>query len=91
MGYEMGKSLTSRKSTHSFVPGKNRIRKIREKSGSENQDIFDQILVNVHSNELIYEVQPRFFGIFNKFDVFKILISPTKRIAIQKSVYFYLN
>ena len=91
MGYEMGKSLTSRKSAHSFFPGKNQIRKIREKSGSENPDIFDQILVNVHRNELIYEVQPRFFGIFNKFDVFKIAISPTKRIAIQKFVYFHLN
>ena len=91
MGYEMGKSLTSRKSAHSFVPGKNRIRKIREKSGSEKPDIFDQILVNVHRNELIYEVQPRFFGNFNKFDVFKIAISPTKRIAILKSVYFCLN
>ena len=87
----MGKSLTSRKSAHSFVPGKNRIRKIREKSGSEKPDIFDQILVNVHRNELIYEVQQRFFGIFNKFDVFKIAISPTKRIAIIKSVYFCLN
>ena len=55
MGYKMGKSLTSRKSAHSFFPGKNRIRKIREKSGYKNPGIFDQILVNIHKTCYIYE------------------------------------
>ena len=49
MGYEMGKNLTSRKSAHSFVPGKNRIRKIREKSGYEIPGIFGQILLFEHT------------------------------------------
>ena len=55
MGYEMGKSLTSRKSAHSFFPGKNRIRKIREKSGCKNPGNFDQILVTLDRNGLICE------------------------------------
>ena len=33
--YKMAYSLTLRKSAHCFFPGKNRIRKIREKSGNE--------------------------------------------------------
>ena len=44
MGYELGKNLTSRKSAHSFFPGKNRIRKIREKSGYNFFTILGQIL-----------------------------------------------
>ena len=59
MGYEMGKNLTSRKSAHSFFPGKNRIRKIREKSGYKNPDIFDQILVTLDRNGLICEEKPK--------------------------------
>ena len=55
MGYEMGKSLTSRKSAHSFFPGKNRIRKIREKSGYKIFDILEQILFYEHTKMLIYE------------------------------------
>ena len=85
MGYEMSKSLTSRKSAHSFVPGKNRIRKIREKSGSVISGIFDQILVTVYENGQIFEEQRFFFEIFTNFDVFKIAISPSKNIAMLKS------
>ena len=40
----MVNSLTSRKSAHCFFPGKNRIRKIREKSGYEISNILGEIL-----------------------------------------------
>ena len=85
MGYEMGKSLTSRKSAHSFFSGKNRIREIREKSGSVISGIFDQILVTVYKNGQIFEEQRFFLEIFTNFDVFKITISPSKNIAMLKS------
>ena len=49
-GHKMGKSLTSHKSAHYFFLGKNRIQKIREKSGFNILSIFDQILVTVHRN-----------------------------------------
>ena len=49
----MAESLTSHKSALSFFPDKNRIRKIREKSGYEIPGIFDQTLVNIHRNGLI--------------------------------------
>ena len=74
-----------------FISGKNRIRKIREKSGFENPGIFDQIFVTVHRNGLIYEVKQRFFEFFINFDVFKIAISSTKNIPMLKFVKNYLN
>ena len=40
----MALSLTLPKLAHKKIPGKNRIRKIREKSGFEIPAIFDQIL-----------------------------------------------
>ena len=42
---KMVKGLTLRKSAHCFFPGKNRIRKIREKSGYEISYFCDQILI----------------------------------------------
>ena len=42
--YKMAYSLTLHKSAHCFFPGKNRIRKIREKSGNEIFYFWDQIL-----------------------------------------------
>ena len=52
----MVKILTSLNLPHSFFPGKNRIRKIREKSGYKNPGIFDKILVNTHRNGLIFAI-----------------------------------
>ena len=80
----MGKNLTSPKLPHYFFPGKNRIRKIQEKSGSEISFIFDQILVMVYKNGLIFEEQRFFFEICTNFDVFKIAISLSKIIAMLK-------
>ena len=74
MGYEMGKSLTSRKSAHSFVPVKNRIRKIREKSGFEIPAIFDQILRMEYLKYSFMVKLGSFFAIFADFDIFKIAI-----------------
>ena len=81
----MALSLTSHKSPQEKNPGKNRIRKIREKSGYKNQGIFDQILVTVYKNGQIFEEQSFFLEIFTNFDVFKIAISPSKNIAMLKS------
>ena len=44
-------SLTSRKSAHSFFPGKNPDPEIPEKSGFKISGIFDQILVYGHRKE----------------------------------------
>ena len=43
VGYKMAKSLTSAKSLQEKFPGKNRIRKIREKSGYQIFVILGQI------------------------------------------------
>ena len=71
----MVKILTSLNLPHSFFPGKNRIRKIREKSGSEISGIFDQILVIIYKNGQIFEKQRNFFEIFTNFAVYKTVIS----------------
>ena len=81
----MVKILTSLNLPHSFFPGKNRIRKIREKSGSEISGIFDQILVIIYKNGQIFEKQQNFFEIFTNFAVYKIVISQSKNIAMLKS------
>ena len=81
----MVKILTSLNLPHSFFPGKNRIRKIREKSGSVISGIFDQILVTVYENGQIFEEQRFFLEIFTNFDVSKIAISPSKNVAVLKS------
>ena len=81
----MVKILTLHNLAHYFFPGKNRIRKIREKSGSVISGIFDQILVTVYENGQIFEEQRFFLEIFTNFDVFKIAISPSKNIAMLKS------
>ena len=88
---KMADSLTPRKSPQQKNPGKNRIREIREKSGSVISGIFDQILVTVHKNGQIFEEQRFFLGIFTNFDVFKIAISLSKNIAMLKSFQIYLN
>ena len=59
MIYEMGKNLTSPKLPHHFFPGKNWIRKIREKSGYEILAIFDQILLFEHINGMLYKSEPK--------------------------------
>ena len=76
--HKMALSLTSRKSPQEKNPGKNRIRKIREKSGSVISGIFDQILVTVYKNRQIFEEQSFFLEICTNFDVFKIAISLSK-------------
>ena len=91
MGYEMGKSLTSRKSAHSFVPGKNWIRKIREKSGFEIPANFDQILGTIHRKESIYEVIKKYFEIFIRLNIFDFEIFKTKctnSIKIPPDLHF---
>ena len=80
----MAPSLTSRKSPQEKNPGKNRIRKIREKSGSVISGIFDQILVTVYENGQIFEEQRFFLENFTNFDVSKVAISPSKNIAMLK-------
>ena len=81
----MVKILTSLNLPHSFFLGKNRIQKIREKSGSKISGIFDQILVIIYKNGQIFEKQRNFFEIFTNFAVFKIVISQSKNIAMLKS------
>ena len=81
----MALSLTLHKLAQQKNPGKNRIRKIREKSGSVISGIFDQILFTVYKNGQIFEEQRFFLEIFTNFDVFKIAISPSKDIAMLKS------
>ena len=97
MGYEMGKSLTSRKSAHSFVPGKNRIRKIREKSGFENPAIFDQILRMEYIKYSFMVKLGSFFAIFANFDFFETEISESifmnsikfRQICISHEIWIY--
>ena len=81
----MTPNLTLHKLAHEKNPGKNRIRKIWEKSGSVISGIFDQILVTVYKNGQIFEEQKFFLEIFTNFDVFRIAISPSKNIAMLKS------
>ena len=51
----MALNLTISKSLQTKIPGKNRIRKIREKSGYEILAIFDQILLFEHTNGIQYK------------------------------------
>ena len=53
--HKVALSLTLPKLAHKKIQGKNRIRKIREKSGYKNPGIFDQILVNIHRNGFIFD------------------------------------
>ena len=76
--------LTLHKLAHYFFPGKNRIRKIREKSGYEILAISDQILLYEHTKMLFYEKMLIFFENFNNFDDFEIAISPTKKCWYSK-------
>ena len=72
--HKMAKSLTSHKSAHHFFPGKNRIRKIREKSGSGIPAIFDQIL-RMDCQKFCFVVKHRsFFVILTDFEISKIAI-----------------
>ena len=82
----MVKSLTSHKSAHYFFPGKNRIRKIREKSGYQIPRIFGQILLFDHSKWMIYKSSKFFFVIFNNFEVFKIVISQPTNVTMKRQV-----
>ena len=81
----MAHCSTPPKPTHQKNPGKNRIRKIREKSGSVISGIFDQILVTVYENGQIFEEQRFFLEILTNFDVFEIANSPSKNNPILKS------
>ena len=74
----MALSLTSRNLPHFFFREKNRIRKIREKSGYKNPGIFDQILNNIHHFGLISEAKQKFSVIFTNLSIFGIEISETK-------------
>ena len=85
-GQKLTKSLTLHKSAHYFFPGKNRIRKIREKSGYEIPGIFGQILLFEHTLECYMNQRKIFFVIFNNFDVFKIAIFQPTNITMNKYV-----
>ena len=72
---KMVEGLTLHKSAHCFFPGKNRIRKIREKSGYEISYICGQIL-RLDSIIVRYKEKCRsFFVIFTNFVIFNINIS----------------
>ena len=71
----MATEIRTRKYVHWKIPEKNRIRKIREKSGYKIHEIFDQILVIAHRKGLIYEMKPKYFEIFTELINFKIEFS----------------
>ena len=70
----MALNLTISKSLQTKIPGKNRIRKIREKSGFEIPAIFDQILRMEYIKYSFMVKLGSFFAIFADFDIFKIAI-----------------
>ena len=71
----MAKSLTSSKSPQEKFPGKNRIRKIREKSGYEISDIWGHILRMDSIKYCFITKSKSFFVILANFDIFHIKIS----------------
>ena len=66
----MVKEFRTRKYAHEKIPGKKPDPENPEKSGSKILDIFDQILVKVHREGLIYEMKPINFEIFTKLSIF---------------------
>ena len=68
--YKMAYSLTLRMSAHCFFPGKNRIRKIREKSGNEIFHIQGEILRKDTINCSVMVKCGFFFVIHTNFDIF---------------------
>ena len=70
----MALNLTISKSLQTKIPGKNRIRKIREKSGFEIPAIFDQILIMEYIKYSFMVKLGSFFAIFADFDISKIAI-----------------
>ena len=93
VGKKMAQSLTPRKSPQIFFPGKNRNRKIREKSGHEILDICCQILRMDSSN---YYYIRKFWNsvvILTNFDIFQIKISEaiwTNSLKIGQIYIFYI-
>ena len=83
---KMAEGLTLRNSAHYFFPGKNRIRKIREKSGYEIPWIFGQKLLFDHSKWMYMNNSKFFFVIFNNYDVFEIAIFPPTNVIMEKFV-----
>ena len=56
-----------------------------EKSGYEIMNIFEQILLYEHAKLPKLILEQKYFGIFNIFDVSKIVILLIKNIAMLKS------
>ena len=70
----MALSLTSRKSPQEKNPGKNRIRKIREKIRISNFSFFGQIF-RMDNRNCCFMVKCRFFlAIQTNFDIFDIMV-----------------
>ena len=82
---KMAKGLTLHKSAHCFFPGKNRIRKIREKSGYEISYICGQILRLDSIIVCFIEKCRSFFAIFTNLVIFNINISKAMSII---SLYY---
>ena len=66
----MARTLTLHKSAHCFFPGKNRIRKIREKSGYEISNILGEILRKDTINCCFMVKCGFLFVIHTNFDIF---------------------
>ena len=77
---KMVEGLTLHKSAHCFFPGKNRIRKIREKSGYEISYICGQILRLDSIIVCFIEKCGSFFAIFTNLVIFNINISKAMSI-----------
>ena len=61
VGKKLAKSWTFPKSPQTKIPGKNRIRKIQEKSGYKIPGIFEQILLFEHTIGMIHKGEPKKF------------------------------
>ena len=93
----MGNSGALPKLAQLFFPGKNRIRKIREKSGFEIPAIFDQILRMEYIKYSFMVKLGSFFAIFANFDFFETEISESifmnsikfRQICISHEIWIY--
>ena len=93
----MALNLTVSKSLQTKIPGKNQIRKIREKSGFEIPAIFDQILRMEYLKYSFMVKLGSFFAIFANFDIFETEISESifmnsikfRQICISHEIWIY--
>ena len=87
----MALSLTLPKLAHTKISGKNRIRKIREKSGFKKLAIFYQILrMEYIKNSFMVKLRS-FFAIFANLDNFEIEISESIFMNSIKFLQIYIS